>query len=127
MRCGVVGMHAGVACGYIYGGVAGGTLGWRGAFFVEALMMVPFALFAFLAPAIHLRGGGGAPKESRGPSRPLSAHVRSFLEDVRQVVVTPVFAFTAAGYILYAAVIGVYSYFGPRVRAHFSIFFCCHL
>ena len=49
-------MPVGYALGYIFGGIVGVALGWRAAFMIEALAMVPAGLFCLLAPPIDLRG-----------------------------------------------------------------------
>lgn len=49
-------MPVGYAFGYIFGGVVGVALGWRAAFLIEALAMVPAGIFCLLAPPIDLRG-----------------------------------------------------------------------
>ena len=46
----------GYAIGYIFGGVVGVGLGWRAAFLIEALAMIPLALFCLVVPPIDLRG-----------------------------------------------------------------------
>ena len=46
---------AGYALGYIGGGLVAGPLGWRSTFFLEAGLMLPFAIFCALAPPISLR------------------------------------------------------------------------
>ncbi|CAM6097120.1 unnamed protein product [Calypogeia fissa] len=45
----------GVALGYVYGGIVGGMWGWRMAFWVESLAMLPFAVFGFLSSPVHLK------------------------------------------------------------------------
>ena len=49
-------MPVGVAMGYVYGGVVGGTLGWRAAFWIESVLMLPFAVFGFVSEPIYLKG-----------------------------------------------------------------------
>jgi hypothetical protein len=34
----------------------GGSLGWRSAFWIESLLMLPFAIFGFMSKRIHLKG-----------------------------------------------------------------------
>lgn len=45
----------GYALGYIYGGLVGYAFGWRAAFVSEALLMLPFVVFAFRTEPIPLR------------------------------------------------------------------------
>lgn len=49
-------MPVGYAVGYIFGGVVGVGLGWRAAFLLEALAMIPLVLFCLLVPPIDLKG-----------------------------------------------------------------------
>ncbi len=46
---------AGYALGYIGGGLIAGPLGWRATFFLESLLMLPFAIFCAFAPPIAFR------------------------------------------------------------------------
>jgi hypothetical protein len=34
----------------------GGALGWRAAFWIESLLMLPFAVFGFVSDRIYLKG-----------------------------------------------------------------------
>ncbi|KAH9712508.1 putative sphingolipid transporter spinster [Citrus sinensis] len=52
----------GVALGYVYGGVVGSHLNWRYAFWGEAILMLPFAVLAFVIKPLQLKGF--APAES---------------------------------------------------------------
>ncbi|CAK9156643.1 unnamed protein product [Ilex paraguariensis] len=47
---------SGVALGYAYGGLVGGHLNWRWAFWVEAILMLPFAVLGFVMKPLQLRG-----------------------------------------------------------------------
>lgn len=47
---------AGVALGYVYGGLVGDYLNWRFAFWVEAIFMLPFAVFGFVMKPLQLKG-----------------------------------------------------------------------
>lgn len=49
-------VHLLPAAGYIYGGLVGASLGWRAAFLLEGLLMVPFVVFAFISKPLHLTG-----------------------------------------------------------------------
>ncbi|XP_021287151.1 probable sphingolipid transporter spinster homolog 2 isoform X2 [Herrania umbratica] len=53
----------GYAFGYVYGGLVGSYLNWRFAFWVEAIMMLPFAILGFVMKPLQLKGF--APAESR--------------------------------------------------------------
>ncbi|XP_007041476.2 PREDICTED: probable sphingolipid transporter spinster homolog 2 isoform X1 [Theobroma cacao] len=53
----------GYALGYVYGGLVGSYLNWRFAFWVEAIMMLPFAILGFVMKPLQLKGF--APAESR--------------------------------------------------------------
>ncbi|GMJ08093.1 hypothetical protein like AT2G22730 [Hibiscus trionum] len=46
----------GIALGYVYGGFVGGHFHWRYAFWGEALLMLPFAAFCFVAKPLQLKG-----------------------------------------------------------------------
>ncbi|XP_074286009.1 putative sphingolipid transporter spinster homolog 2 [Silene latifolia] len=46
----------GYAIGYIYGGLVGKHLAWRWAFFIEAILMVPFVIFGFVMKPVPLKG-----------------------------------------------------------------------
>ncbi|KAE9448414.1 hypothetical protein C3L33_19692, partial [Rhododendron williamsianum] len=54
---------AGVALGYVYGGLVGGYSNWRFAFFGEAILMFPFAVLGFVMKPLQLKGF--SPVESR--------------------------------------------------------------
>ncbi|MED6134054.1 hypothetical protein PIB30_033979 [Stylosanthes scabra] len=55
---------AGYAIGYVYGGVVGSHFGWRCAFWVEAALMLPFAILGFVMKPLQLKGmvPGGSTK-----------------------------------------------------------------
>ncbi|KAK9000151.1 hypothetical protein V6N11_080657 [Hibiscus sabdariffa] len=46
----------GYALGYVYGGIVGTHLNWRFAFWVEAILMLPFAILGFVMKPLHLKG-----------------------------------------------------------------------
>ncbi|XP_028126698.1 probable sphingolipid transporter spinster homolog 2 [Camellia sinensis] len=54
---------AGVALGYVYGGLVGGYSSWRFAFFGEAILMLPFAVLGFVMKPLQLKGF--SPAESK--------------------------------------------------------------
>ncbi|GAB4853374.1 hypothetical protein Ancab_017550 [Ancistrocladus abbreviatus] len=46
----------GYAIGYIYGGVVGSHLKWRWAFWIEAILMLPFVILGFVVKPLQLKG-----------------------------------------------------------------------
>lgn len=46
----------GYAIGYIYGGLVGSHLAWRWAFWIEAILMVPFVILGFVIEPLQLKG-----------------------------------------------------------------------
>ncbi|CAN6459441.1 unnamed protein product [Victoria cruziana] len=85
----------GIALGYVYGGVVGGHTNWRVAFWIEACLMLPFAVLGFLIRPLQLKGFFPSSKSSIVPSVQ-----EAFLDN--------------KGYISYNFVIGAYSYWGPK-------------
>ncbi|XP_022762848.1 probable sphingolipid transporter spinster homolog 2 isoform X2 [Durio zibethinus] len=53
----------GYAVGYVYGGLVGTHLNWRFAFWMEAIVMLPFAILGFIMKPLQLKGF--APAESK--------------------------------------------------------------
>ncbi|KAG7011577.1 putative sphingolipid transporter spinster-like 3, partial [Cucurbita argyrosperma subsp. argyrosperma] len=49
-------MPTGYAIGYLYGGFVGEHLGWRYAFWGEAILMFPFAIFGFVVKPLQYKG-----------------------------------------------------------------------
>ncbi|XP_027774498.1 probable sphingolipid transporter spinster homolog 2 isoform X2 [Solanum pennellii] len=46
----------GIAFGYVYGGLVGNHLSWRWAFWIEALLMLPFAVLGLFMKPLQLKG-----------------------------------------------------------------------
>ncbi|XP_051146789.1 probable sphingolipid transporter spinster homolog 2 [Andrographis paniculata] len=126
----------GVAVGYVYGGMMA-HYGWRWAFRVEALIMLPFVILGFVMKPLDLKGfnaglkkpltvgpdgsadqGGDisqrqvATSENSKPSR--SNPLRVFWRDLKSLLREKVFVVNVLGYIAYNFVIGAYSYWGPK-------------
>ncbi|KAH9712506.1 putative sphingolipid transporter spinster [Citrus sinensis] len=124
----------GVALGYVYGGVVGSHLNWRYAFWGEAILMLPFAVLAFVIKPLQLKGF--APAESGkaqvvasvsegseasnlndhvsiGESRFLN-QLSQFSKDTKDLLQEKVYVVNVLGYIAYNFVIGAYSYWGPK-------------
>ncbi|GJP47524.1 hypothetical protein CLOM_g6707 [Closterium sp. NIES-68] len=121
----------GFALGYLYGGVAGPLLGWRGAFLVEAVFMVPFVVYTATAQPPPLKGrthanaaaadeerGEGAPSvaATAAPSASLEAKHEdgSLLEDSLSLARNEIFSINVLGYAAYTFVIGAYAYWAPK-------------
>jgi MFS family permease len=120
----------GYALGFIYGGLMGGTWGWRAAFLLQAAAMLPFVAFCARAPHVSLRGtrprGAAAPAAAAaeaGASAPaallpardaLAARLREAAADVRQLGRRPVYAWVVAAMTCYTAVLGTLSFYGPQ-------------
>ncbi|XP_045812901.1 probable sphingolipid transporter spinster homolog 2 isoform X1 [Trifolium pratense] len=47
---------SGYALGYIYGGLVGSYFGWRYAFWIESILMLPLAILGFLMKPLQLKG-----------------------------------------------------------------------
>ncbi|XP_054777741.1 probable sphingolipid transporter spinster homolog 2 isoform X2 [Prosopis cineraria] len=47
---------SGFAVGYVYGGFVGSHFGWRYAFWVESVLMLPFVIFGYFMKPLHLKG-----------------------------------------------------------------------
>ncbi|KAL3621031.1 hypothetical protein CASFOL_035943 [Castilleja foliolosa] len=133
----------GIAVGYVYGGVMG-HFGWRWAFFVEALLMLPFAVLGFVMKPLQLKGFApvGSKKSSTavddGSEYQGGEHSRTeevahesskperlgtltvFGKDLKALLVEKVYVVNVLGYIAYNFVIGAYSYWGPK--AGYSIY-----
>ncbi|CAI7742376.1 unnamed protein product, partial [Closterium sp. NIES-53] len=124
----------GFALGYLYGGVAGPLLGWRGAFLLEALFMLPFVLYTATAAPPPLKGrthahgtATAASDEERAegaPSLAASSHVEatpnlkhgdgSLLDDSLSLARNDIFTINVLGYAAYTFVIGAYAYWAPK-------------
>ncbi|EFN51305.1 hypothetical protein CHLNCDRAFT_8328, partial [Chlorella variabilis] len=130
----------GYALGYIYGGLVGGSLGWRAAFLLEAAAMLPFVVFCLRAPPISLRGGGNGAGASvshphrdddgsgEGAARPagllarLRGPVAAVGQDLRLLASHPIYLWNVGGMTVYTAVLGTFAFYGPKAgREMFDI------
>ncbi|ESQ31283.1 hypothetical protein EUTSA_v10004075mg [Eutrema salsugineum] len=132
---------AGVALGYVFGGYVGDHIGWRWAFYIEAIAMACFVLLSLCIKPPQLKGF--ADKNSKKPSTSIETVALTDAEaSQKQTTVTPksksqnllvvfgkdlktlfcekVFVVNVLGYITYNFVIGAYSYWGPK--AGFGIY-----
>ncbi|EPS57990.1 hypothetical protein M569_16826, partial [Genlisea aurea] len=133
----------GIAVGYVYGGMIS-KFGWRWAFWVEAILMLPFAIFGFLMKPLNMkglvfgylvnglspgsrnlssscRGGDGdtSGRKESSESRTSYGHVvsgalKAFAKDMKYLFLEKVFVVNVLGYVVYNFVIGAYSYWGPK-------------
>ncbi|KAL8541692.1 hypothetical protein ACS0TY_002814 [Phlomoides rotata] len=133
----------GIAVGYVYGGLIS-HFGWRWAFWVEALLMLPFAILGFVMKPLQLKGftpagtrkaltavdnaadDQGGERSMRegvgdGCSNPLRLGAFAvFARDMKVLLLEQVYVVNVLGYIAYNFVIGAYSYWGPK--AGYSIY-----
>ncbi|KAK8472199.1 hypothetical protein PHAVU_002G138900 [Phaseolus vulgaris] len=131
---------AGTALGYVYGGFVGSQFNWRVAFWVEAILMLPFPILGFVIKPLQLKGF--APLESKHtPSietnvsetgddgmlaedqallrgskstSKLWDQFTNFSKDMQELLHDQVYVVNVLGYIAYNFVIGAYSYWGPK-------------
>ncbi|XP_022927822.1 probable sphingolipid transporter spinster homolog 2 isoform X1 [Cucurbita moschata] len=71
----------GYAIGYLYGGSVGQHLGWRYAFWGEAILMVPFVVLGFVLKPLQLKGF--APREIINAPIPVDTAASSVKDDVK--------------------------------------------
>ncbi|MBA0772155.1 hypothetical protein Gotri_007576 [Gossypium trilobum] len=91
----------------------GSQFNWRYAFWGEALLMLPFAVFGFAFEPLQLKGL----KHFFG--RSVNIHnilnqFSQFAKDMKALLVDKVYAVNIFGYIAYNFIIGAYSYWGPK-------------
>lgn len=134
----------GVALGYVYGGLVGIHFNWRYAFWGEALMMLPFAVFGFTMKPLQLKGfapiesgkaltslvaedsnasertlvGNDAPVVKQTLKSAGASNIWNqtslFAKDMKVLLADKVYVVNVLGYISYNFVIGAYSYWGPK-------------
>lgn len=122
----------GVAVGYVYGGLIS-NFGWRWAFWVEGILMLPFAVLGFVMKPLQLKGfttdesrkalttmedgsehqGRGEVADESTKSLRLGA-IATFGKDLKVLLLEKVYVVNVLGYIAYNFVIGAYSYWGPK-------------
>lgn len=125
----------GTALGYVYGGVVGGYVHWRVAFWGEAILMLPFAIFCLISRPIPMIGQidcnsqdgqvQGSNKSSsignlQGSFNAFGRQTKIFLKDVMTMFQSMTYLVNVLGYIVFTFVLGAYSYWGPR--AGYAIF-----
>ncbi|KAD4179215.1 hypothetical protein E3N88_27806 [Mikania micrantha] len=115
----------GIAVGYVYGGVVGGSIGWRYAFFGEAILMLPFAILGFAMKPLHMKGISFVLMWFYIQHQSIyfsstSKQLSRFWQDIKALLLEKIYVINVLGYIAYNFVIGAYSYWGPK--AGYSIY-----
>ncbi|XP_047159657.1 probable sphingolipid transporter spinster homolog 2 isoform X2 [Vigna umbellata] len=132
---------AGTALGYVYGGFVGSQFNWRVAFWVLAILMLPFPILGFVTKPLQLEGF--APLESKHTPTSIETNDSEtggddmlaedqallrgskstsklwdqftiFSKDIQELLHDQVYVVNVLGYISYNFVIGAYSYWGPK-------------
>ncbi|XP_023746534.1 probable sphingolipid transporter spinster homolog 2 [Lactuca sativa] len=116
----------GVSVGYFYGGLVGANLGWRYAFFGEAILMLPFAILGFVMKPLQMKGMLNAKVipgslNEEFSKKDSSSYVSSTLnklsrfgQDMKALLSEKVYVVNVLGYIAYNFVIGASAYWGPK-------------
>ncbi|CAI9304221.1 unnamed protein product [Lactuca saligna] len=104
----------------------GSGLGWRYAFFGEAILMLPFAILGYVMKPLQMKGMSNAKiipwflneefskKDYSYVSYTLNQLSR-FGQDMKALLSEKVYVVNVLGYIVYNFVFGVYSYWGLKV------------
>jgi len=117
----------GYALGYLFGGLVAVPLGWRAPFLLEAAAMVPFVVFCCVAPPIDIKGTKEQEtmEEVESELHPRTSGkgaLKEFWHELVVLATTPVYVLTVLGATVYTAVIGAYSFLGPKAgKAVFTI------
>ncbi|KVI10891.1 Major facilitator superfamily [Cynara cardunculus var. scolymus] len=123
----------------------GNGLGWRYAFFGEAILMLPFAILGFVMKPLQMKGFSPAgsrkpfttpetnvievevittdkdvPVLDRSSNKPSRSGLFRFWQDMKALLLEKIYVVNVLGYIAYNFVIGAYSYWGPK--AGYSIY-----
>eukprot|EP00890_Picochlorum_soloecismus_P002115 jgi/Picsp_1/2904/NSC_01129-R1_protein spinster homolog 1-like len=103
----------GYAFGFLYGGIMANLVGWRAAFLLEALAMVPFIVFHFTSDVQLKKANRNEEPDSEPRQKTLGEIVVQAWRDVVDLCRYPLFLFTTLGMTCYTAVIGSYAFYGP--------------
>ncbi|KVI01860.1 Major facilitator superfamily [Cynara cardunculus var. scolymus] len=105
----------------------GDAVGWRQAFFGEAIMMVPFVILCFVMKPVELKGfshdkdvSGSSNEKVTDNKSENSTGLSNFFRDVNVLLHEKIYVVNVLGYMAYNFVIGAYSYWGPK--AGYSIY-----
>ncbi|KAL7586037.1 hypothetical protein Lser_V15G45951 [Lactuca serriola] len=94
----------GIAVGDVYGGLVGAGLGWRYAFFGEAILMLPFAILGFVMKPLQMKSYVSF----------TSNQLSRFGQDMKALLSEKVYVVNVLGYIVYNFIIGAYQYWSPK-------------
>ncbi|KAL6785341.1 hypothetical protein ACKKBG_A03445 [Auxenochlorella protothecoides x Auxenochlorella symbiontica] len=100
---------AGVALGYIFGGLLAAGLGWRAPFLLEAALALPLVALLASLPPLDLRGSHSAAGQPGADSL-----LSSLKADALALARLPVYVLVVAGMTCFTALLGALSYYGPR-------------
>ncbi|KAL8137255.1 hypothetical protein V2J09_003256 [Rumex salicifolius] len=125
----------GNAFGYIYGGLVGTYLTWRWAFWIEAMLMLPFVILGF-SPSGSNKAWTSVDtvaSDMQDSDIPITDETRSltavdmpscqakkgneiqiFWAELKVLLSDEVYVVNVLGYIAYNFVLGAYSYWGPK-------------
>nr|XP_043628329.1 probable sphingolipid transporter spinster homolog 2 [Erigeron canadensis] len=130
-----VSTSVGNAVGYVYGGLVGASLGWRCAFFGEAIIMLPFAFLGFTMKPLHMKGMSTDRRFPTSLNEDLPEHsskkhssylsftssqLSTFWLDIQALLHEKKYVINMLGFIAYTFVFGAYSYWAPK--AGYSIY-----
>ncbi|CAL8464686.1 g4221 [Coccomyxa elongata] len=117
----------GIAGGYIFGGLIGPALGWRYAFWIQALVGLPVVIWTLLAAPISLQtmhGGEDVPTATLAGSDAVLVAKSSWLgslgKDMWILAAHPVFMLNMLAYCPVQGAFGSYIFWGPT--AGFELF-----
>ena len=104
----------GYALGFLYGGTVAVYVGWRMAFILQALMMVPFIIYSFRSP-IRLKSHHRSSLEYTQEDTSMLHSIYTTCHDIWTLFTKySVFVLTTMGMTCYTAVIGSYAFYGPQ-------------
>ncbi|CAK8530378.1 unnamed protein product [Lathyrus sativus] len=114
---------SGSAIGYIYGGLVGSHFGWRYAFWIESILMLPFAISGFLMKPLELKGLVPADlikaevpedKSNSTSKAKMFDEFSRFWIDMKALLLNKVYVINTLGCIGYVFVLGAVAYWDPR-------------
>ncbi|XP_076951351.1 putative sphingolipid transporter spinster homolog 2 [Bidens hawaiensis] len=107
----------GIGIGYAYGGLVGGSVGWRCAFFGEAILMLPFAILSSAMKPLQMKGMSINEEVTEHSS---SSYLSRLWQDIKALLLEKTYVINILGFIAFNFVNGSYSYWAPK--AGYSIY-----